>query len=290
MPEWTVSREQAGRKLASFLSDCLPPSFSQKKIKAALERNCCDVNGIKERFASRILFAGDRVDFDLDAAERLTVRRSEAIEQGRILFQDDDILVYNKPPGISSEALLVIFQKKEPTIALGHRLDRDTTGVIVLVRNEKARLQLIEQFRKLEVKKVYLAVVDGIPKGSKGVVDNELAKVGEKGGRPFWGSVARGKGQRAITEWQLVQKGRDASLLRCMPLTGRTHQIRVHLSENGHPILGDDLYGERFRCRYIPARCLLHAAEIQLKHPVTGAILSLQAPLPDDMVEAIERM
>lgn len=283
MSHWIVSREQAGRKLVSVLSDWLPDAFSQKKIKLALERNCCTVNGAKEHFASREVVAGDRITFDVEAAEHLIKAKPSRTDPSRILFQDNDLFIYNKPSGISSEDLLVQLQKQDPALKLGHRLDRDTTGVLIFVRNEVVRQKLIQQFREFQVKKCYVAIVDGVLKEKSGMVDNYLAKKGERGGRPFWGSVAKEKGSHALTEWEVVEKGKEETVVRCRPLTGRTHQIRVHLSEMGHPILGDDLYGERYCSKRTATRCLLHAEEIELLHPMTQQLLHVVAPLPDDM-------
>ncbi len=289
MPQWTVSKEQSGKKLVQFLSDCLP-TFSQRKIKAALERNCCEVNGCKERFASATVVAGDRIVFDADAAQRLLSKKSAQKNSVSLLFEDEFFLIYNKPPGITSEQLLALLQKTEQNLFLGHRIDRDTSGILIFVKNEDTRQRLIKEFQQLQVKKSYLAIVDGIPSANKGHIENELAKRGERGGRPFWGSVPKGKGSRARTEWKVERRAAASAtaLLRCTPLTGRTHQIRVHLSESGHPILGDDLYGERFMCRYTPPRCLLHALEMTLRHPHTKEMLCLQAPIPDDMLRAMQ--
>ena len=109
-------------------------------------------------------------------------------------------------------------------------------------------------------------------------------------GQSLWGSVPPHQGHHAITGWKLEKKGVEASLLRCYPKTGRTHQIRVHMSEMGHPILGDKQYGRSVRCRYNAMRCLLHAYELSFIHPTSGQKVQFQAPIPEDFQQAFNQL
>jgi len=268
---WVVDGEY---KLIDFLKRQLGQHISARQIKRSIENNGCLLNGKVERFASHQVHSGDRVDFDFVVKEEIP------IDISRVLYSDNHILAFNKPPGISSEdeALQI-----EPGLSLIHRLDKETSGVLLFAKTEAIRKAMIELFRAKKIHKVYYAWVDGVPAKSNGIIDNYLGKRSAYAGQAIWGAVSASKGLHARTEWRLERQAKNASLLRCVPITGRTHQIRVHLSGMGHPILGDHQYGRTFRCPYRPQRCLLHASEIAFEHPATGKSLAIQAPLPEDM-------
>lgn len=166
-----------------------------------------------------------------------------------------------------------------------HRLDKETTGVIVVAKTDKAHRALADQFATRSLKKFYVALVAGVPQLLSGTIDSAIARhpthrhrmtIGE-GGRP------------ARTSWERVETFGDiAALMRCQIFTGRTHQIRVHLKSLGHPILGDPLYGwkpdARLPEKQQPQRVMLHAEHLVLTHPVSGKELDLRAPLPQDFV------
>ena len=125
---------------------------------------------------------------------------------------------------------------------------------------------------------------------AKGKVENYLGKKQAYAGQTIWGAVSPSRGLYACTEWERLKKGDISSLVACHPTTGRTHQIRVHMAEMGHPILGDYQYGKRFLCPYRPPRILLHAEEFSFYHPSTGKSLCLTAPLPDDFKIAQQKL
>ncbi len=164
-----------------------------------------------------------------------------------------------------------------------HRLDKETTGVIVVAKTDKAHRALADQFATRSLKKFYVALVAGVPQLLSGTIDSAISRhpthrhrmtIGE-GGRP------------ARTSWERAETfGEIASLMRCQIFTGRTHQIRVHLKSLGHPILGDPLYGWKPDARLAtqPERVMLHAEHLVLTHPITGKELDLRAPLPKDFV------
>lgn len=171
-----------------------------------------------------------------------------------------------------------------------HRLDRDTTGVLLFAKTAEALEAMVSLFRKHHVQKTYYALVAGVPKDKKGVVDNFLGKKHLYQGQTIWGAVSLDKGLRAVTEWEIEKSGKHAALLRCSPKTGRTHQLRVHLSEMGHPILGDFQYCRTFTSPYQPARCLLHAASLSFPHPITQTAMTLTSPIPEDFSEASKEL
>jgi 23S rRNA pseudouridine955/2504/2580 synthase len=225
--------------------------------------------------------------------------------QKSVLFKDDDVLVIDKPAGlavqggtglsVSVDALLdeLRFGAKERP-RLVHRLDRDTSGVLVLARNAKAAKNLAEAFRHKETRKIYWAVVVGVPKLHSGRIDAPL----QKGlGEDEDGKKAKGKGRervhvdeegkRAVTEFALVEKaGKNAAWLALMPVTGRTHQLRAHCVVLGTPILGDGKYAgsAAFVSRdSLPKQLHLHARQLTIPHPTRKGVIDVTAPLPDHM-------
>lgn len=286
MLKWEVTKEESGTSLLAFLKQKLGEQYSARQIKKALDNNCCQINERTQRFGSTLLGHGDIVSF---FGEESHSNRSFTFEQERVLYEDQDLLLYNKPPGVASDspALLNALQRNASILILVHRLDRDTSGVLLFCKSKHLFNQFVELFKKLQIKKSYLAIVDGVPKQRSGVIDNYLGELHRYQGQALYGAVDATQGQRAITAWECEKAGKEASLLRFIPKTGRTHQIRVHCSEMGHPILGDYQYGRRYRCKYRPPRCLLHAAFLSFAHPTTGKIVEIAAPLPIDFNEAI---
>ena len=148
-------------------------------------------------------------------------------------------------------------------------MDRETTGVLLLAKSLEVKKKFIEQFRDYQVKKRYLAIVEGVPKKQCGKIENYLIKKKEYSGQTIWGSNKNEKGLYAYTDWKLLKANTIASLIECYPKTGRTHQIRVHLCEMGHPLLGDNQYGGG-GCSSGPIpRILLHAESLEFFHPFT---------------------
>jgi RluA family pseudouridine synthase len=284
MPTWKVGQAESGSKLLAFLKEKLAGEHSLRQIKKALDNHACCVNGVNEKFASAQLGSGDLVDFDSDKLSMPTV---DSYEKSRVLFEDDWLLLYDKPAGVTSERLAEILAKVWPRLQLIHRLDKETTGILMLAKQPAALAHLIDQFKQHKVKKEYLALVDGVLDKKAGHIENYLGKKHSYQGQAIWGSVNKAKGLPAVTDWVLEQKGIQASLLKCIPKTGRTHQIRVHLSELGHPILGDYQYGRKFKCPYRPHRCLLHAAKIIFVHPSKGIEISITSKMPQDFEKAL---
>lgn len=289
MLEWIVTSEESDLKLLAFLSQRLEGKYSARFLKRLIEHNCCQINGRTERFASTLLGKGDHICLHLEHA---VLSSPHVVETSRILFEDDALIVYNKPAGINSDekGILQLWKSTLPSLQLVHRLDRDTTGVFILAKQSAAFDQLVQQFKNLQVDKRYLAIVDGCVKQAKGKIENYLGKKRAYAGQTIWGSVAASNGLLACTEWERLQLGKMASLMACYPKTGRTHQIRVHMAEMGHPILGDFQYGKHLQCPYRPPRILLHAEEICFHHPFTGVEMSLTAPLPDDFKMTIQKL
>lgn len=288
MSDWIVTPAEEGTRLVNFIKKKLGDAYPARQIKRELEKNCCQVNGAVERFASREVKRGDRIHFE----DR---QRAPAVEENReweTLFADDDIIICNKPAGVvvdSPETHQQLCETHGP-VFLVHRLDRDTTGVFLLARNEAAAKSLENQFRERTIDKVYLALVDGSPAEQNGEIQNSLGKVHVYDGQAIWGEVPRGQGPLAHTVWRVIGRGQRASLVACQPKTGRTHQLRAHMKGMGHPILGDFQYARQFSCGYKPRRCMLHASEITFNHPRTGHKRRVRVPLPSDFEAALREV
>jgi tRNA pseudouridine32 synthase/23S rRNA pseudouridine746 synthase len=193
-----------------------------------------------------------------------------------IVFQDDHLLVLDKPSGLLSvpgrgpdlqDCLSARVQAAFPTALVVHRLDRDTSGLIVMAFDLASQRALNRQFAERTVDKRYVAVVAGCPANLAGAIDLPMRKDFDRPPRHMIDTVA---GRPARTEWRLIERQGDRSRLEVHPLTGRSHQIRLHLATLGHPILGDNLYAPA-RVRAMSGRLLLHATALSLVHPVTAA-------------------
>jgi 23S rRNA pseudouridine955/2504/2580 synthase/23S rRNA pseudouridine1911/1915/1917 synthase len=288
MATWQITQNESGTKLLAFLKEKLGETYSARHLKRAIESNLCEVNGRVERFASYIVGTGDAVFLHL---EGMVSENKNVTKESRLLFEDEDLIIYDKPPGIASDspALLQEVQKavkSDTLIELVHRLDRDTSGALIFAKSDMICKKMFRLFKQKEVFKSYLALVDGLPTRTQGIIENALGKVHEYQGQSLWGVVE--KGLYAYTEWRCEKKGKEASLIRCFPKTGRTHQIRVHLESLGHPILGDHQYGRHFRCKYRPPRILLHAESLSFEHPRSGCQVRINAPIPKDFMEAMK--
>ncbi len=281
--EYIVSSEEHGYSLLAFLEKKSQGAFSLKKIKKMIDEKKCKVSGRVEFFSSRKLAEGDRVEIEFskeNGVSRPSLKRE-------VLFEDPDFIVINKPAGVIcvEEEFLHLGAK------LVHRLDKDTSGLLLLAKNLRAETMAKKLFLERTIEKKYLALVDGKVPGKRGIIDNYLGKVGGYEGQTVYGSVSSQEGKRAITEWTVLETNKASSLILCDLKTGRTHQIRVHLSSLGHPILGDHQYAKKgFACLYNPSRHLLHAWKLLFIHPKTKKEISLVAPIPADFKKALKEL
>jgi pseudouridine synthase, RluA family len=220
-----------------------------------------------------------------------------------ILYADADVAVINKPSGLLVHpgagrrfgtlvnALLYHFPEvrgigPEDRLGIVHRLDRDTSGAIVAARSLKAYNDLKRQFKKREVKKIYLALLWGHFAQREGTLDQPIGRH-PRHGQKF--SIESRKPRIAITDYTVLARYKDFDLVEVRPHTGRTHQIRVHMAAGGHPVAGDRVYGTGRSRRDIP-RLFLHARILGFRHPETGAWLEFEAPLPSDLRTFLETL
>lgn len=306
-----VPPEQAGERLDRFLArqSFLP---TRSRIAALIRGGHVSVGGVPRK-TSYPVSAGDRVEVVLPPEEPSWVEPEDLPVD--VLYEDDSLIAINKAAGMASHpapgtrrgtlvaALLHRWSLGEgwpdpqrPGIV--HRLDKDTTGVMVVAKTPAAMHGLARQFQKRTVAKEYLAIVRGAPALDSGVVDLAIGRDPRDRKRM---QAREGQKREARTRWQVEQRlggaRPAAALIRCLPETGRTHQIRVHMASLGHPLVGDETYG----ARRVPAgagsaaraallafpRQALHAARLKLLHPDSGAPLDFQAPLPTDMQELL---
>lgn len=275
--EWVVLAEEQGKTLQQFLAEHLVASdYSLRKIKGFIDAGYCRVQGRPERFY--------RTKVSIHSRIQLTIPEVARKKELELLFEDEEILIYNKPAGLSCDERLVSGRRA----FLVHRLDKETTGCLIMAKSARVKERLIEQFREKAVQKVYLAICDRTMEQDSGVVENFLAEIGRIEGKVHWGE--RPTGLYAKTTWRSLARGQNCSLVELLPETGRTHQLRVHMSSIGHPILGDFQYGKNFSCSYTATRHLLHARSITFSHPITHEKIHVLAPLPDDMQKALREL
>lgn len=290
-----VIKHEAGLTLAKYVVMESGGLLSGREAKKLLETGSCFVNGRLETFGSRVLESGDVVE--VAVPEKLVKKERFAFEPGRVVFEDEAMLVYDKPAGLMvvqgdgkkgvhlAGLVAAVFPNIEPV----HRIDADTSGLVVFAKTQEAYDKLLQAFRDHEVEKRYLALVRGQPR-PEGVHKSYFVKVDAGRGFERWESGSGEGAKEAITRWKIVEKvGFWGALVEVRPETGRHHQIRIHMAELGHPLIGDTRYGDR-KDRIPVKRHMLHASEIELTHPVSGKKVSFKARLPDDFRDAIREL
>jgi 23S rRNA pseudouridine1911/1915/1917 synthase len=305
--QWVISENENGKRLDVFLAGA-QPALSRSQLKKMIEDGAVLVNGGKVK-AGYGLKKGDTVS--LAPKEPVAL---DALPQDlplNIVYEDSSIVVVDKPAGMvvhpaagNYEGTLVnaVLYHCRGLSGIGgvvrpgivHRLDKDTSGLIVIAKNDEAHRDLSEQFKEHLVTKVYHAFAFGNPREDEGVIE---AAVGRHPVDRKKMSVFSRRGKDAITRWRAVERYGFLSFLELRIETGRTHQIRVHLNSIGHPILGDNTYGNsakrvqavqdtkvRSRLKALK-RQALHAGLLAFAHPRTGEKVEFRAPLPPDMAE-----
>lgn len=285
MAKWIVTSPQRGTSLGQFLRLHLDPSYSGKEIRRYLDKGRCRVNGVVQSHASYLLVTGETVEWE---EATLSLDSEEFLE---FLLIKDDFVIVDKKPCMTTDGPGGLFErvkKSYPNAQMVHRLDRETSGAILFALGEEARLRFESLFFTRAMEKEYVAIVCGCPKESSGRIENYLGPRHKRGNFAVWGEVPKDKGGvLATTDWEVLAQGKEAALVRCYPETGRTHQIRVHLAGLGCPIIGDRRYFGNRRSPYFASRCLLHAHRLTFTDPLNGSKVSVAAPIPKEMVEAM---
>lgn len=293
--DWTITEQQdLGQRLDKHLTGRLP-DLSRARIQDLLRDGHITLNGRPAK-ASATVRAGDTLSVTIpEAAPVAVIAQDIPLE---ILFEDKDILVLNKPPGLvvhpaagNPDGTLVnallhhcddlsgIGGEMRPGIV--HRLDKDTSGCMVVAKNDIAHRRLSEAFAERRLSKIYLAAINGLPKETSGRIQTMLGR--HPVDRKRMATLYDGSGKEAVTEWQQLSVYKGSALIRCKLFTGRTHQIRVHMRETvGHPILGDPIYGNPKRQILPVTRLMLHAWRLSFQHPIHDQPMNFEATVPEE--------
>jgi len=291
-----LTADRPGERLDVFVARRLP-GLSRAHARRLIDAGHVRVGGQRAKPALR-LEPGQLVAVELPPpVEMRAVPQAIALD---VIYEDAGLLAVNKPAGMTvhpgpghpaSTLVNAILAHCRDLSGVGgvlrpgivHRLDRDTSGVILVAKDDAAHHALARQLKERTVEKTYLALVEGTPKPPEGVIEAPLGRHPRHRQRV---AVVAG-GREAVTAYRVVERFAGMSLLEVRPKTGRTHQIRVHLAAIGHPIVGDRVYGKPSP---LVARQFLHAWRIAFAHPRTGERMELEAPLPADLQEALRRL
>ncbi|WP_066895540.1 RluA family pseudouridine synthase [Clostridium nigeriense] len=290
-----VSKAYDGRKIREYLKEEL--GLSSRLIRSASVDKRIFVNN-KAVKMNYILKGNDNILINLMKDETQNIDPEDIPID--IVYEDEDIIVVNKGPnmvvhptkrhqsGTLANALMYYFKESNQKciVRLVSRLDMDTSGLIIIAKNQYAHMELSKEMTLNNVEKRYLAVVHGHMESIEGTIDLPIYRPEEEG---TIRRVIDDRGQRSITHYKVIERYKDSDLIECLLETGRTHQIRVHLSHLGHPIWGDTLYGNE-EDNTIIKRQALHAYGLDFKSPRTKKSLSLRANLPDDIDNLINEI
>ncbi len=278
--KWLINTQEANQRLSSFLRQKLSSDYSSQWIKKQLDEGMVLLNGSIERFSKTNVRAGDRIELKTQEKKSLTC------EQQRILFESDALFVYDKPSGCRVvEDLLPALKKRVPSLIAVHRLDKETTGVVLFAKNEMCARQLERAFLERQVHKEYVAIVAGEVPSAHGTIKSSLVRQGTS--MRWKALLAPHPGLYAEMSWQLLSRSSKAAVVRCLPITGRTHQIRVQLQSIGHPIIGDRLYAYAPWSTLAP-RLMLHARQLEILFD--GSSYRWVAPIPLDFKKTLEQL
>lgn len=291
----------ADLRVDKYLSDQLP-DVSRSQIKNLIEEGYVAIDGIEVTKAGTKVKEGNLVEI-LVVDDSFDAMVPESIPLD-ILHEDSNVIVINKPAGMvvhpgagnPSGTLVNALLAYYPSIrnvgetdrpGVVHRLDKDTSGVLVFAKTEKAYQWLVKQFKSRDLKKAYIALVDGHPPTPTGRIETPIER--DIHHRTRMAAGLRGQGKPAVSEYFELERFENHSLVEIHPITGRTHQIRVHLSYIGTPVVGDTLYGRR-RASIKLGRFFLHAKTLSIKLPGERVQQKFVAPLPEELAKVLDAL
>ena len=299
MKKYIINEEYKNIRLDKVIS-VFDEDLSRAMIQKLLEQEKIKVNGKKEK-ASYKTKLGDIIEVE-DIIPREIELKAQDIPLD-IIYEDSDIIVVNKPKGmvvhpangnpdgtlvnavmnICKDSLSGIGGEIRPGIV--HRLDKDTSGLLIVAKNDKAHINLSEQIKNREITKKYIALVRGVIKENYATIDMPIAR-SDKDRKKM---AVKKDGKNAVTHFDVIKRYKGYTLLDVKIDTGRTHQIRVHLSEIGYPIVGDYVYSNGKNPFGVVGQ-MLHAKSLEFKHPITGKQMKLEAPLPEYFEEILNKL
>lgn len=313
--ETTISAEDKGKRLDLWLASLAEIGLSRSQIKHLIDNGAVRVNGeaTKSGYKTR---EGDRISLIPSAPQGNEVKAENI--QLDVIFEDDELIVVNKPRGMvvhpapgnySGTLVNALLNRTDKLASLGaplrpgivHRLDKDTSGLIAVAKTDQAYYSLVKQLKDRTVEKTYLTLVHGVVKGNEGVIkarigrnpiDRKKMAVIESSKFSVLSSkseVKNLKSREAITEYKVKERFKHYTLLEVKIKTGRTHQIRVHLSHIGHSVVGDQTYGKKKEELQLNGQ-LLHAQKLTFAHPTTGKKVQFEAKIPAEMEAMLKKL
>ena len=293
-----VDEVDEGKRVDTYLAE--KTEFSRTNIQRLIENEKILVNGKKTKVSYKVQ-NNDEISIEKEEPKEVSLEAQDIPIE--VLYEDKDIIVINKPKGmvvhpangnpdgtlvnavmsICKDSLSGIGGEIRPGIV--HRLDKDTSGVIIIAKNDNAHIKMSEQIKNHEVEKTYIALVRGFVKENEATINMPISR-STKDRKKM--AVSRG-GKEAITHFKVIERFKDYTLLEVKIETGRTHQIRVHLSHIGYPVVGDEVYSNGKNKWGIKGQCL-HAKSLRFKHPVNGKDMFIEAPLPEYFEKLINEL
>ncbi len=291
--------EESGKRLDAYITS-IDSEITRTAAQRLIEQGNILVNGEKKKTAYKVS-NGDIITIEKEEPKEIELKAQNIPID--IVYEDDDIIVVNKPKGmvvhpangnpdgtlvnaimaICKDSLSGIGGEIRPGIV--HRLDKDTSGLLIVAKNDKAHVNMSEQIKNHEVKKTYIALVRGVVKENEATIDMPIGR--STSDRKKMAVIKTGR--NAVTHIKVLKRYNKYTLLQVNIETGRTHQIRVHLSHIGYPIVGDYTYSNGKNEFGVVGQCL-HAKCLEFKHPITGAEMKLEAPLPKYFEEIIQKL
>ncbi len=293
-----IDEADVGKRIDAYLAE--NTEFSRANVQRLIENENIKVNGKKVKVSYKIQ-KDDEILIEYEEPKEISLKAQNIPVD--VLYEDDDIIVINKPKGmvvhpangnpdgtlvnavmaICKDSLSGIGGEIRPGIV--HRLDKDTSGVIIVAKNDKAHINLSEQIKKHTVEKTYIALVKGFVKENEATINMPIGRSTKDRKK----MAVNKNGKNAVTHFKVIERFRNYTLLEVKIETGRTHQIRVHLSEIGYPIVGDTTYSNGKNEWGIEGQCL-HAKSLRFKHPINGKEMFIEAPLPQYFEDVISEL
>ena len=299
MYKYIVKNEAQGKRLDKYVTE-QNTEITRTAVQRLIDEKNILVNG-KEQKASYKVNENDVVEVEIPEPKKIEIKAEDIPIE--VIYEDSDIIVVNKPKGmvvhpgngnVDGTLVNAIMAKCEGSLSgiggeirpgIVHRIDKDTSGLLIVAKNDKAHVNLSEQIKEHKVKKTYIALVRGVVKENEATIDMPIGR--SKTDRKKMAVCKDGK--NAVTHIKVLKRWEHYTLLQVNIETGRTHQIRVHLSYIGYPIIGDYTYSNGKNEFGVVGQCL-HAQKLEFKHPITNKIMELEAPLPEYFQEIIQKL